>query len=367
MRYYEFIFLSFAAFALFFAVLRPYLIRPERFAVRYQPSVESKLFFLIALVGFLVWMSAVFIRDYSRISYAGDPQIPDFLFAIGFKEMPIVNMVLFACVRRHSKGATERIFVGGLLVYSLWLFSSIAGRAGNRTDILALLLGVAVYELYPFFVNQLGGMAVRLTAARVRALLAIGALGAAGLFMMFNIQSTRERGETGLPTYATVLYNDYYTPAHMLMAAIGFGYTRPIEVLKSNLANAFFFGRVPYLQTELGNMVRPGSSSRSASFGFYVFTEGYLALGRWGFLYNGIVPLLGIALWRLPSSSDDRLFNAFGTALAAMFFANIARSQTMLLVRDFYFFLIPALVLFAIVTGARPRRLTMPSVASNRH
>jgi hypothetical protein len=368
--YFWFVTLSFAAFAAAFAVGRRWLVRTDRYGVAYAPRTRRRLLYFAGCAGFLVWMAAVFARDYNQIAYTNDPQMPDFLFAIGFKQMIVVLLVLYAVIRRHSMGGTERGIAGLLFLTGTLLFIAIASKVGSRSDILALLLGLAIYEAYPAFTSRTGGLRLRLDARQLRVFAAVSVTLVVAVVLLFRLEGAR----TGtlpaarLPLYATILYNDYFTPAHMLFAAIGLDFVQPMFVLKSNLANAFFVGRVfdvPYLQTEIGNIVAPGSSSRTGSFGFYIFAEGYLAFGRWGFLYNGIVPLLGIALWRLLlASSADRRFNAFGAALTAMFFASIARSGTVLIVRDLYFFVVPALVLFWLATGAFAHRPTVGHAAA---
>jgi hypothetical protein len=163
----------------------------------------------------------------------------------------------------------------------------------------------------------------------------------------------------GLPTYAVLLYNDFFTPAHMLFGAIGLDWVHPVEVIRSNLANATFTGRVldiPYLQQDIGDVLAPGASSRSSSFAYYLFAEGYMFAGAWGFLYNAVIPVVGLLFWRRLSATTDRRTNLFWAAFAAMFVAVIARSQSALIARTLLFNGVPAAVLFALVTGARPVR-----------
>jgi len=130
-------------------------------------------------------------------------------------------------------------------------------------------------------------------------------------------------------------------------------------VIKSNLANATFTGRVldiPYLQQDLGNTLSPNTSTRSASFAYYLFAEGWMFAGAWGFLYNAVIPAVGLLFWRRFSATTDRRANLFWTAFATMSFAIIARSQSALIARTLLFSGVPAVLVFVLATGARTAR-----------
>lgn len=363
-EYYRFVLLSFAAFLGAVAALHGRLVRPGRVAVAFRPSTVGFLAFLAVASVALLWLTAVFARDYDRISYSSDPQFPDFAFSIGFKLMIVLSLVFYAVLRHHARGAFERALVGAGFAYGLGLFLAIAGRSGNRTDVLALALGLATFEAYPLLTDEAGRLRLGALARRraIGAMLAVAVVGAVSVAAIVRNYATRgSEGRLGeLPTFARVLYNDYYTPAHMLFGAVAMDYVRPRDVVRSSVANAFFLGRAvdaPYLQQDLGNLLVPGSSTRSGTFGFYVFAEGFLALGRWGFLYNGVVVFLGLCLWRLLSSTTSRRANAFAAAFAAMFFVNVARNQSVLMLRYLYFYGVPAIALFTLATGLRlPRR-----------
>src|SRR5207247_4781759 len=129
-----------------------------------------------------------------------------------------------------------------------------------------------MFEAYPVLTDdsgrlRLGALARRRTLAATLTIAAVAAVSVAAVVK--NYASRGSQGQLGeLPTYARVLYNDYYTPAHMLFGAVAMNYVRPREVVRSSVANAFFVGRAldaPYLQQDLGNLLVPGSSTRSGS------------------------------------------------------------------------------------------------------
>jgi len=363
-----FLALSFLGFLVTYAILGERIIHRGWIGVRYAAAPGARLALFGAIVLYLAWMAAVFARDYASISYANFPQMPDFAFSIGFKQMPVVSLVLYAFVRRHARTPFERIAGIALLIVEALLFAMIAGKAGNRSDILALSLGVVTYELFPVLTDDRGGLRPgrALQLARRPVVVALVALvGVAGGWLMLRNYAARGSlgAVEGLPTYAILLYNDFFTPAHMLFGAIGLDWVHPWAVIQSNLANATFTGRVfdvPYLQQDIGNALVPGTSNRMASFGYYLFAEGWMFAGAWGFLYNAIVPALGLLCWRRLSATRDLRANLFWAAFAAMFVATIARSQSALIPRSLLFNGVLAAVLFVLATGARAVRSASP-------
>ncbi len=355
-----FLLLSFGGFLGTYALFGERLIHRGWIGVDYRPAPVARMVFFTVIVLFVVLMASIFARDYDQIAYGNDPQMPSFIFSIGFKQMPVVTLVLYAFVRRHSRTALELAVGCGLLIAEAVLFGSIASKSGNRTDVLALSLGVLMYELYPLITDPLGGIRLQGIVALARRPGVVGAIAsivAAGTWLMLRNYSTRGSSQAveGLPVYASLLYNDFFPPAHMLFGAISLHWIEPLTVIKSNLANATFTGRlldVPYLQQDLGNVLVPGSSTRSGSFAYYIFAEGYMFAGPFGFLYNAIVPAIGLLGWRRLSATSDPRANLFWAAFAAMFFADVARSQSALIPRYLLFNGVPAAILFSIATGA---------------
>jgi hypothetical protein len=354
---------SFAAVAVCILFFHKHLVRPGWIGVQYAASPRASYAFLALASLFLIIMLLLFIRDYDEIDYAKVPQMPSDLFAIGFKQINIVALTLWAVIRNHAYNRSHRVMAAALFGASMLLFFAIAAKAGNRTDIVAFGMGVGTFELWPMLTSRSGGLAFSRTQNR-QGLLAVTRTVLVGLVALVAIQvNFALRGGAaqleGVPAYVAVLYNDYFTPAHMLFGSIALDWVRPIEVLQSTLANGFFLGRtldVPYLQSNIGNVLVPGSSGRSFSFAYYVFSEGYMVAGFPGFLYNGLVVGGGLLAWRNLSVTADRRANIFWAAFSAMFFANIARSQSVMMLRYLFFFGVPALICFSLATGARWKR-----------
>lgn len=355
-----FIFLSFLAFYTSTRLLHSDLVGAVQHTVQYNPVAWVKWAALLILLMVATWMAYTLIGIYGRISYGSNPQIPDFVYRVLFKQVPYFVVLLWALARRHALSFFERALAFSLTALFTMLFVVTALKAGNRTDILALLLGVAWYEVAPLAVDASGRLTIRWNRALAVRIVQLVAAAAVALLLMDFVKGTRETPAAEIPAYARLLVNDYYSPAHMLFAAMEFDYVRPLLVLKSNVANALYGGgvlNVPYLQTELGNRLVAGSSSRSTGFALFFFAEGFIAAGRWlGILYNGLVPVIGLALWRRLARTQDLGYNALVGALCAMSFATVARSGSHLMFRVYLFSLLPYLFCFRIVTGARLRK-----------
>ena len=66
---------------------------------------------------------------------------------------------------------------------------------------------------------------------------------------------------------------------------------------------------VDYLQMPITELINPGMANRSQGYAFYLFTEGYFFMGFYGFVYNGFMLMLGVAVWNKMSSSENKYYN----------------------------------------------------------
>jgi hypothetical protein len=357
-EYFAFVCGSFFAFIVSTHTLHGKLVGTTTYDVSYHSRAIVKWVGLVLAAALVVWMGATLWVIYERISYTGTPQIPLFFFAFFFKNSIFILLLLWAFSRRYARSALEYASGWSLVLLYATLFLLTALKSENRTDILALLLGVTWYELSPLLLDRHWRLRFIWNRSLARVLVVFAVATVFGILGMELIRTGRDTNYAGaIPVYASILLNDYYAPAHILFASLEYEYVRPVLVLKSNIANGLLLGGlldVPYLQTEVGNRLLPGTSSRSTGFAFYIFTEGYMAAGPWlGVIYNGIVPVVLIALWRRLGRTTDVYYNAFVGALCAMSFATVARSGNFLFLRVYLFALLPTLLIFRTIVGAR--------------
>lgn len=213
-------------------------------------------------------------------------------------------------------------------------------KLGNRTDVLALFIGFAVMTVSEF------KLSFRIL---IRAAVAIFAL----IALLLAVEATRYKDDAlqEAPLSTRILSKDYYAPAHMLFAAAAYEYVDPDEVVASNLANAAVMLNYPYLQATVTNLFRPGVATRSAGYAFYVLTEGFLFMGYWGFIYNGLVLVIALTIWRQLASSNSREFNLLMLGLLGCMVVNVVRGQSSYFIKYLYTFVAPNVLLYLCVAG----------------
>lgn len=356
-----FVTLSFVTFFLCFFFLHRYVVRKPAYEIIQSQPRLSNLFYVVVL-SHLLSLALYFLANFDSLSY-GNVSDEDFqsqmgaafiLFGIGFKLSVAVNLVLYFLYRVRIKAApsVNRRVVLMLLILEMILFVVISVKLGSRIDPLALTIAIGVLEIvlgreYGRFVRANKWKRVKIAFLIVAVL--------CGLMVIEAIRNNPDAPEPDVESAAAlILFKDYYAPAHILIAAMALEYVEPWEVIVSNSANALILLKQPYLQTTVADLFNPEVSTRSASYAFYLFSEGYIAMGWLGFLYNGLVIFAGVALWRRLANSNNGYYNLFMISLVATQVANIARSQSAYFVKDIYMFFIPAMLLFFLATGLRP-------------
>jgi len=289
----------------------------------------------------------------SDVDAVGDAGVLLRLYWQLFKFTPFTVLALYALVRQSLFDGRLRLAAQGVLALQLVSFSLVAVTSGSRTDPLALALGLVAFE-YVVRGARLSRMFIATALAGLVAAVALLTLleAARGTFWASDLL------DTPLLVQA-LLVKDYHVPFHVLIGAIHHDYVQPLAVLQSNLANALMFLNVDFLQAFVVQQWAPGTVTRAASPAMFAFTEGYVFAGWAGFLYNGVVLSLGLALWRRLSRGDHDGLNALAFAIVAAMAANVARSQSSYFIKDIYLFFLPALCVYCAATGIWPRRMAV--------
>jgi hypothetical protein len=233
-----------------------------------------------------------------------------------------------------------RVFVVLSLLYFA-VFVIAAFKLGNRTDLAALLLGIIAFELSR---RKIG----------LKTLFWTGAATVFFVIVLSLVEQYRYIGGAGDRALVDrIIQNDYYAPAHMLFASIAYDFVDAKEVLKSNFANSFILFNYPYLQATVTDLFNPGLATRSSSYGFYIFTEGWIFIGALGVVYNWLVPTAGLMLWRMLGSTNSRLVNHTVIALTGCMILNLVRGQSSYFIKYLYTFAAPGLLFLVILVGLR--------------
>lgn len=351
-NFYVFTFLSFITFFLLFQIRFPKLKRKEKYNVVKKVRPVNYLIFIFFILLFLTYQLFYFYTNYDFISYdQSNPQVIAeggtmfFIFSVCFKFMAAIILILYAQYRLKKDyvgiSYLKRYHVFFLLLIFLPLFYLIANKLGNRTDILALLLGILTFEYLMGF-NK-------------KKLLKMGLAVLAVMALLFYIQNTRGNQENHANIAYVILLNDYFAPAQMLYAAMGENYIKPIVVLVSNISNTLVKLNYPYLQQPITDIINPGIANRSQGYAFYLFTEGFMFMGYFGFIYNAFMLFFGLSIWYRIQNSANKYYSILIISIMCTQLANIARSQSSYFYKDIYMLFLPVLVLIYLSSGLRPR------------
>jgi hypothetical protein len=223
---------------------------------------------------------------------------------------------------------------------------TISNAIGSRTDLVALLIGVFVFEL------KMGLNFKKILRLSIGATMA--------LVFMLTLETTRLQGnieENEIDFFQKLLLKDYYAPAHMLYTVIHYDFIDPLLVLYSNFSNSLVLLNVAYLQMPVTELIAPGVANRSQGYAFYLFTEGYMFMGFMGFIYNGLMLMTGLSVWFTFYNTKNKYFNYLIFSLLSTQIANLARGQSSYFFKDIYIFLFPMLVIIYLSSGLRYKLL----------
>lgn len=349
-----FVTFSFIFFFILFWFFYKYVVRrPAYKVVKSNPRLS--IIFYIVLIGHIIGMALYFHANYDLITYTNAYNeefqvrqgLPFLIFGIGFKQSVFINLALYFMLRVKTQDAPyiNRMIVFILFILEFILFITIALKLSNRTDLLSFTLGIVFLEID----------IMRGAKKKYFNLLWIIFVIVVVIYTFGMIEATRSQDVAENYTFVEkILYKDYFAPAHILIAAMGLQYVDPLEVLESNSANSLILLKHPYLQETVTELFNPGITTRSSSYAFYIFSEGYLALGWLGFFYNGLVVFLGVSLWKRLSHSNNHYYNLFMLSLMATQVANIARGQSSYFIKNIYMMFLPAMFLFFLGTGLIP-------------
>jgi hypothetical protein len=119
------------------------------------------------------------------------------------------------------------------------------------------------------------------------------------------------------------------------------------------MANSLFGLNVDYLQIPVTELISPGVANRSQGYAFYLFSEGFMFMGKMGFIYNGLVLFVGLSMWFLFYNSKNIYYNLLVFSLLSTQIANLARGQSSYFFKDLLVFLFPMLIIIYISSGLR--------------
>ena len=363
--YWLFVSLSFVATYWLFLILDA---RRKKFGVQLLQSVNlnrHKVRFpegiYFSVYGFyLMTLTWIFINSLDKIQYA---KISDIWIGYIINLQPYFLLIMYMKLRGTEK-SLKKIVSRILFIFSFSLFLIISFRAGQRLLGVSFLIGLTTFEYSPFLDT------LKKIRTRTIILVAIGTF--TFLFLASSIVAMRDKYGGAMPlssigeifestnnsgefTAEKFLYNDYFAPSSLIFVSIYWDWIDPAEVFKSNLYNSIVFLGYPYLQNTLSEVANPNYNySRSESYAYYIFTEGFNFAGWFGFLYNALIINLGFGLWRRYMNSNDVYFNRYSSALLSVLLISIVRGQSIHFFRSLYLVIFPSIIMLSLSLGYFP-------------
>ena len=355
--FYYFYFFNFASFISFYLLFR--LFYPSIEKIKKLELIKAKnkyliIAFALFLFCFYSYLFIYFITHLSSINYSNASD-PDFLksegvlyqiFAISFKSLAPFTLIFYVQFRLKDFFSAITLLsknqIRGLFLFSFSLLILVSNQIGSRTDIVAFLLGLLVFEYrMGLTIKKVIGIILGLSVAMV---------------FLLILEQTRLKGnvqENDFGFAQNFLLKDYYSPAHMLYTAINYNFIDPIFVLYSNFSNSLIGLNVDYLQIPVTELINPGVASRSQGYAFYLFTEGFMFMGYFGFIYNACMLMMGLTIWFILYNTRNKYFNYLIFSLLSTQIANLARSQSSYFYKDILVFLLPMLFVIFLSSGLR--------------
>lgn len=321
------------------------------------PSASRRIAFFAIVIAFNAAMIYSFLSNYELIGYVGDI-FPSKYFAYGFYTYGGVIMVLYAKLRTFSGNVFERFLCRILLFVSLALLVAISIQGGQRSQILALAIGIASFEFISSprsFGKKLKKVLPLIITALLFVLVLTNLRTQSGYIspLEFIRLFPAVVGESISLFLSSVIFQDYFMPSLQLFASMYHRLIFPDEVVRSNVLNSVVFMGYPYLAETVGKFISP-DVTRTQGYAYYLLTEGYNFAGWFGIPYNVLIFWGGLSLWRKLFFRGNRNFNDFMTAIMAMQVLGIVRWQSVLFIRDIYLILIPTALLFSLAAGLKP-------------
>ena len=303
---------------------------------RFPNRLALKIFFSL----YFGWMWLIFLGNLESINYiissaSGGDTFSVYIFPI-LNKFGLGLSILVYAYRHLDK---EIRLISYISIFSVCVF---AFKLGARTDILCLLVGLAILHL--------GDSKIRLTY-----LIYAGLMMPLVFSLMILIEAVRNQigfFQMGL-SLQDILAKDYFGPGHTVFGLIYLQYVEPMELIVSNAVNTLpglrrvLSGDFPLLAEKVGLMITDGARtiSRTQGYAFHILGEGYFFMGMWGVVYNFFGFLISFIFYQIYLNSLSSRGKIIFIALVASIIFPLVRSQFVYFPRFFIIYLLPIMFL----------------------
>lgn len=262
-----------------------------------------------------------------------------------------------------------------IVITALGLFLSTSVSTGGRSSIVYLLIAFLVFEFAPLgsSIRRRPRLAVGLLAMLpilfwlMQALLLVRSQSTVSFYDLadaaINLPGMIEL--SGLDWKLLLFEQDPLYPASNLFIAFSYDLVDFMAVLSSNLANSLVFLQHPTLANILIR-THLGIEDRDVGYAYYLFVEGFMAVGWAGIIYNGIVWTLGMRMWQWFYTTNNAFFSKGVMCILAFLIVPVMRSQSSAFVKLLWMFGLPAIGLLLLSSGLRLSVLRVPQERDTR-
>lgn len=349
--YWIFVFLSFVGsfivYRLFFINKKDYYV----FKIMQKTNNYSQLFYIFFSTAYLLIIAIYFILNKENIQYGSGNALGSLWYALFYRIYICNALILYMLYRNTNRNLIYNNYILTVLLLSILLILNISFTSGARSDIIFLFLGIVYYELAPFkdiFKKNKKKVTIiiLLSFFLVKVLQGVMYLrqGTNNIDLSKALNANNVVSQDSF--MAEIAVQDYYAPSHTLFISIYYNLVDFKDTFFSNFANSLFGIGYPVItQKVVSKVTNVDYDQRGIGIAYYLFTEGFNAMGWFGIIYNSIIWNLGMWLWLKFAKSNDHKYNKFVLAIIAMFSISLIRNQAGFFIKFLWMYMIPSLIL----------------------
>jgi hypothetical protein len=358
-KYWIFVFMSFLFSFLIYKKTTSTNFSKNLFHIKKANRVfGKKSFFIFSFLLFFV-LDIYFIQNKELFGWGDGNPMGTQLFGLGFAVFTICMFFVYLIYRNKEEKTVNKRLALILFILFFLFFLNVCFAAGSRSNILYFLFAIFFYEFSPFryllkFQKKKIILVLIFVPFLINSLMIISSLRDKDVEINFStfINYTNTNSENKDLSDA-IIAQDYFAPSQLLFISMNYDIIDPIETFKSNFYNTFVFFEYPYLTQIITNKIGK-DFTRGEGWGYYLFVEGYNAVGWFGFIYNAILWNLGMALWITLARSNSVYHNKAMLSLLVLFIGNQIRSgQTCNFIHTYWMLLLPSMFLLLMSTNTK--------------
>ena len=369
------LFTSMSTISLYFSFYFFYIpFNNKKLEIVYLKRNQKIFFYLIFLFIAILFVFTFPIRNflnYNIVQLLGT-EVSSTIFKIFitlFKYLPYLIITLYIGLRQKLFVNKNKNLSKYLIVFLVFTFLILSFLLGNRTDILRLTLSIFYFEVFAkdnirkinIFRNFYNFISTyKLNKKDFNKFFVYSIIITIGVILIYSLLFIRGEGDNFLNRFVNfnspidrfIYLNDFTFPFTLLATIINNNVIMPSEVIYSNLANSLAGIDYKYLQEITLNYINYNRLVNDAiSPGFFSFSEGYMAMGLYGFIYNGIVFGFLISIYKKICNTKDNQANQFLTSLIIGTIPALVRAQSATMVKQIWFYIIPTIILYQLLSG----------------